>query len=450
MKKLVMLFGILMVVLSLNSCIVANAPSTKDAIKVPVGDEVQFEVRTLGGITVWKLNDKKVDLGAHYTFIAKEVGKYKLTAFNGVRLTWEIEVYKTTGEYYEDADGDGFGNPNSTIEAETQPEGYVTNTEDCDDTDEEINPNKTEICADGVGSYCNDGKVVPCPKDTPLVSASDVESGKTNIEVTWTAVEGATSYKVYMAEEEDGAYEEVATGITGTSYTYVEDWQDVIAAVGPTPRMAPDAGKTERKAFGELLVAYRLKIAPYIHSFKKEKRFKVQACKGTECGELSDYDQGQAEYIHTKEFSDISEVLINVVGYPLLICLADSPPGAEALSWPGKIVPSALGLDGQVDGTVDLDAYVHVLYQGYKEGHLPSRIMEMNGEIGGQQDLLQSALYGVVEVSGDVEITGSVNAKTHLWSYIGGTKKGAKNKGTIDVTYKNATYQFPLPVQPGE
>lgn len=40
--------------------------------------------------------------------------------------------------YYEDFDGDGLGNPNSTIEACSLPAGYVENADDCDDTDDQI------------------------------------------------------------------------------------------------------------------------------------------------------------------------------------------------------------------------------------------------------------------------------------------------------------------------
>src|SRR5215471_14102206 len=36
--------------------------------------------------------------------------------------------------YFRDFDGDGFGNPNNTILACSQPVGYVTNSSDCDDT----------------------------------------------------------------------------------------------------------------------------------------------------------------------------------------------------------------------------------------------------------------------------------------------------------------------------
>ncbi len=40
-----------------------------------------------------------------------------------------------TWTYYEDADGDGYGNPDSTASGCTQPEGYVLDNTDVDDTD---------------------------------------------------------------------------------------------------------------------------------------------------------------------------------------------------------------------------------------------------------------------------------------------------------------------------
>jgi hypothetical protein len=44
----------------------------------------------------------------------------------------EIDILAT--RWYEDADGDGWGNPDVFLEAETQPTGYVSDNTDCDDT----------------------------------------------------------------------------------------------------------------------------------------------------------------------------------------------------------------------------------------------------------------------------------------------------------------------------
>jgi len=59
--------------------------------------------------------------------------------------------------YFEDADADGYGNPNVTIIACTTPMGYVVDNTDCDDTDGAVNPGAAETC-DGVDNNC-DGQV---------------------------------------------------------------------------------------------------------------------------------------------------------------------------------------------------------------------------------------------------------------------------------------------------
>lgn len=56
--------------------------------------------------------------------------------------------------YYQDADGDTFGNPNSTISYCTLPFGYVANNTDCNDTNPNISPLGTEVC-DLQDNNCN-------------------------------------------------------------------------------------------------------------------------------------------------------------------------------------------------------------------------------------------------------------------------------------------------------
>jgi len=65
-----------------------------------------------------------------------------------------IDFIPSESLYYRDADQDTFGDPTVSVEALTQPDGYVSNNMDCDDTQGEVNPGAIEIC-DGVDNNCN-------------------------------------------------------------------------------------------------------------------------------------------------------------------------------------------------------------------------------------------------------------------------------------------------------
>ncbi len=57
--------------------------------------------------------------------------------------------------WYADEDGDGAGDPDSTHRACSQPPGFVSAGDDCDDTDADISPAAADVCGDGVDSDCD-------------------------------------------------------------------------------------------------------------------------------------------------------------------------------------------------------------------------------------------------------------------------------------------------------
>jgi hypothetical protein len=66
-----------------------------------------------------------------------------------------------TTTYYEDADADSYGLDSSTTEDCTTPSGYADEGGDCDDGDNSVNPDATEVCDDGVDNDC-DGSAGSC------------------------------------------------------------------------------------------------------------------------------------------------------------------------------------------------------------------------------------------------------------------------------------------------
>ncbi len=77
----------------------------------------------------------------------------------------------TFGSWYDDVDGDGFGDPESSSLACDAPPGMLDDDNDCDDSDSLVNPSATEICLDLVDNDC-DGRALGCGLARNQVSTS--------------------------------------------------------------------------------------------------------------------------------------------------------------------------------------------------------------------------------------------------------------------------------------
>ena len=66
-----------------------------------------------------------------------------------------VEVSVVYVDWYADADGDGWGDPDDSTNDCVQPSGYVLSPRDCDDTVATTYPGSPEVCGNGADDNCN-------------------------------------------------------------------------------------------------------------------------------------------------------------------------------------------------------------------------------------------------------------------------------------------------------
>jgi hypothetical protein len=125
------------------------------------------------------------DKGTIVTINATANSGYKFSGWSGAcsstgvcQITMDSDKNVTANfcglnTYYKDADGDGYGEPNTTIQDCTPPPGYVAYDNDCNDNNASINPGISEVCDDGVDNDCDnaiDNNDTDCSTVTTLAT----------------------------------------------------------------------------------------------------------------------------------------------------------------------------------------------------------------------------------------------------------------------------------------
>lgn len=103
-------------------------------------------------------------------------------------------LYKNTtcfNTWYKDQDSDGFGDINEVVELCEAPDGYVANSDDCDDSDPLLNPEATwYLDSDGDGYGNSDISVIQCNQPVGYVlNAEDCDDDNADInpDLIWYA-----------------------------------------------------------------------------------------------------------------------------------------------------------------------------------------------------------------------------------------------------------------------
>jgi hypothetical protein len=100
---------------------------------------------------------------------------------NGIDDNCNGSVDEGCLSFYQDSDGDGYGNANVSLEAFSQPRGYVTDRTDCKDGNAGIHPGAAEVC-NGIDDNCNGSVDEGCQSFYKDSDGDGYGNGKVKIE----------------------------------------------------------------------------------------------------------------------------------------------------------------------------------------------------------------------------------------------------------------------------
>jgi hypothetical protein len=111
---------------------------------------------------------------------------------------WKAGQGSNMARYFRDNDNDGYGDPNTFLDQVSQPEGYVSDSTDCNDNDSTIYPGSTEI-SNSIDDNCDGIIDNITPSQVVLTSPSNAIENSTPT-FTWNIDENSTWYKVYISK----------------------------------------------------------------------------------------------------------------------------------------------------------------------------------------------------------------------------------------------------------
>lgn len=363
--------------------------------------------------------------------------------------------------YYRDADGDGYGDDGQSRAFCAPLQGHVPTGGDCDDGNGAVHPAAAEVCND-IDDNCNgevDGQeadIVCTIPDAPAnVTASDLKTP--SITITWNESVGARKYRVYRsAWSSSGPYEDVSGDISGTSFTYTQNWDDTYRQIGGVPACLTNATDQAAAAFILRFDTYIENALPALMDFKAPAYFTVEACNELGCSPKSAADAGQAQYVHDASFSEVAQMAAPLIVYPVMRIMDTIPRSLQqAQYWCGMDLCGNVG--GMIMGRTTIDfismtrfeTQYDLYFENYTVGSSASAnaAMVLDGYLGGMQTSADLSA-GLLKISGELQVQLPNGRAADVTAYFKFDEKTPLYTAYAKITYDGETHTFTLPVQP--